>query len=205
MLKKVYLAECSSTYRSLLKGLLKPYTEEIVDLWENPSYPIEEQSQSLAIVDEDYLAKGPGPARSSLMQLFMEGRITQIPLILLERREKKISFRISPRAHRLRRPFYFQSLENIFRQLGIYAEFPEITSSIEAEIASQENEVLMSDNPLPPIEENISEKIEQAIAEAIQQANLSAKAQEVLEKTIRELVPSLAEKMIKEEIERLTK
>lgn len=192
MLKKVYLAECSETYRRLMQVLLKPYAHEIVDLWTDPVAPIQENIHCLLVVDEAFLAKGPGPARSVLTSLFMEGKITQSPLLILERRERQIPFRISSRAYKLRRPFLSQDLENIFEQLGHRAQFPE-------------SEVFMDENITPPVEENISEKIENSIQEILNQANLQGKAQEALEKAIREIVPSMAEKMIKEEIERLTR
>lgn len=192
MLKKVYLAEYSETYRHLLKALLKPFTHGIVDLWSEPAAQLEESPECLIVADEAFLAKGPGPARSALTSLFMEGRISQSPLLILERREKQIPFRINSRAYKLRRPFLTQDLENILGQLGHSPRFPE-------------SEAKMTEQSLPPVEENISEKIEQAISQALQDANLSQKTQEALEKAIREIVPSMAEKMIKEEIERLTR
>ncbi len=193
MLKKVYIAEYSHTYRQMLKALMKPFAQEIVDLWEDPANVLDESnSEQLVIVDEAFLSKGPGPARSTLCTLLMEGRITSLPLLVLERREKQLPFKISSRAFKLRRPFYSQDFDAILNQLGLKPHF-------------EKKEVIMTDTIIPPIEENISEKIEQAISQVLQEANLSQKTQEALEKAIRDIVPAMAEKMIKEEIERLTR
>lgn len=269
MLQKVYLAECSDTYRQILLKILAPFSVELVDLWQNPEISIQENPDCMLIVDEAFLAKGPGPARFYLCALFTEGRITQMPLLLLERREKLTQFRYNSRILKLRRPFLIEDLVKIFSQLGLQAEFNErelsmsenITpldsnievsetheespveslESLEAQETVESSEVLetletmeMMDNSetistetlevaksdeilLPQIEESpalenpvllsedINLKIEQAIKEAIAQSNLTEKAQEILEKAIRDTVPSIAEKLIKEEIERLTR
>ncbi len=51
----------------------------------------------------------------------------------------------------------------------------------------------------------MDDKINEAISKVLNEAKLEDKAQQALEKAIREIIPSMAEKMIKEEIERLTK
>ncbi len=274
MLQKVYLAECSDTYRQLLLKILSPFGTELVDLWSNPEIKIEENPDCMVIVDEAFLAKGPGPARFYLCALFTEGRITQNPLLLLERREKLTQFRYNSRILKLRRPFLIEDIVKIFSQLGLQAEFKERELSMsenitpldsvpeveeiqaepvmEASVDSVENaeslenleaqapvessevletletmemmddseaissevmeanesrkveEIILPENPIL-FSEDINLKIEQAIKEAISQSNLTEKAQEILEKAIRETVPSIAEKLIKEEIERLTR
>lgn len=195
MLKKIYLAECSNTYRHLLTEWLKPYTEELVDLWDQPAASIQENlPNQLLIIDETFLAKGPGPARSTLTSLVMEGKITSLPLLVLERREKLIPFKINSRALKLRRPFYSKDFDSIFETLGIKPYFPEKEVRMNEEYVSEKIETA-----------NLTPMIEQAIAQALNNANLPEKTQEALEKAICEIVPALAEKMIKEEIERLTK
>ncbi len=182
-LDQILIAECSFTYRKLFAEWLKPYAKHILDLWEEPSFFIDENRPlQLAIVDEAFLSKGPGPARSILLNLLADGRITRLPILILERREKQIPVRIHSRAFKLRRPFLSKELEGIFENLGIQPPFLEVI-----------------------MEENVSEKIEQAIALSLSQEKLAQKTQEALEKAIREIVPAMAEKLIKEEIERLTR
>jgi len=206
MLQKVFLAECSETYRKLLKDLLAPYAREIVDLWEDPAAALQESPECLAVVDEAFLARGPGPARSSLSAFLLEGRITQLPLLFLERRERQAPFRISSRAFKLRRPFATEDFERILTQLGAQAQFRE------KEVVMTENENPTQGQEAPQAQDlldaslaSLNERIEAAIREAIAQANLAGRAQEILEKAVRETVPDLAEKIIKEEIERLTR
>jgi hypothetical protein len=186
MLEILYLAECSNTYRSLIPRLVRGYVRKIVDLWENPSAPIEMSASShLLMVDEAFVVKGPGPARTVISSLLETRRIVTIPRIVLRRRETQIR-ELPHGVFQLRRPFYAHELEEILNHLC-----PKGRKVEEMNMSENQN----CDSPLTPSlspKERVSEEVLQALT------------REAIEKVVREMVPPIAEKIVLEEIRRLT-
>ncbi len=176
MLETLYLAETSQTYRELIPKLMRGYVREVIDLWEDPQTPIETGSpERLVMVDEAFVMRGPGPARMILQNLLDPRKIFLTPVILMTRREQYLR-EVSSRVFRLRRPFRSEELEGILNSLCP-------SGRIFSEVSMTENVIV------PPALDN--QKLEELTREAI-------------EKAVRELVPAMAEKMIQDEIRRLT-
>lgn len=202
MLQKVYLAECSETYRQLFMKLLAPFSQEVIDLWQNPDARIDESADCMIIADEAFLSKGPGTSRFNLCALFTERRITQASLLLLERREKTISLRLNSRVLKLRRPFLVEDLVKILSQLGLQAEFQEREAAMSESNIQTPSPVEVSDAPENPetiletsTEEQVEEASEEAILETAPEASVdSVDTQEVLEaapeEVLEEITPS---------------
>ncbi|MFO1519364.1 MAG: hypothetical protein U1F57_06865 [bacterium] len=181
MLDTLYLAECSQTYRQWIPQLLKGYVRNVVDLWENPSAPLAlHDPQNLLVVDEAFVVKGPGPARMSIASLLEPRKILTLPVILLMRRERKIG-EMPHGVFSLRRPFYHHELQTLLNEIC-----PEGRKYEEKMILENE----------PPVLAPSSAVLDE---ETLQQIT-----REAVEKAVREIVPALAEKIIREEIRRLT-
>jgi hypothetical protein len=186
MLERLYLAECSSTYRRLIPRLVEGYVREVVDLWEEPTRSIPaEDLHVMLMVDEAFVVRGPGPARSAISSLLQPRKIVTIPVIFLMRRERPFG-ELPYGLHLLRRPFYSEDLENILKFIC-----PE-GRKIEEVIMSEDQYSNSAEAPiLPPVSSLDEEALKNITREAV-------------EKAVREILPALAEKIIREEIRRLT-
>ena len=181
----LYLAECSGTYRRWIPKLFQGYVKEIVDLWETPFHPLDSGPGSVLVVDEAFVMKGPGPARMVISALLQPQKIVTLPVVFLMRRERPFGS-LPHGLHLLRRPFYSKDLEGVLNRI-----FPE--GRIHEEVSMSEDQNLCP----PPAEESKP-------AVLLDEETLKALTREAVEKAVKELVPAMAEKMIRDEIRRLT-
>ncbi len=186
----LYLAESTATYRQLIPRLVKGYFQNLVDLWENPSAVIDlNRSDTVLLIDEAFIHFGPGPARSTLQSLLEHQKITKLPVILLRRRQTP-RWKLPLRIHQLRRPFYFHELQSILDEVC-----PGGRQFME--------ETMIENETVGPISTPSSETTTPELP-GLDREEILRLTQETLEKVIRELIPPLAEKIIREEIQRLT-
>jgi len=183
MFKTVYLAECSKTYRQWLPRLLKGFVRQVLDLWDCPEVPIEcDSSENILIVDEAFLERGPAPAITAIAGLLEAQRIVAMPILVLRRRERRLG-ELSTHVMILRRPFYFRELEEWLERVR-----PKGRKSEEVRMSEDNYEKGNRVVDRPALDAEVLEKI----------------TREAIEKVVREMVPPMAEKIVREEIRRLT-
>ncbi|GEM_PF-3182767 len=191
MIQTLYLAECSKTYRQWIPQLFEGYASQVVDLWEYPETIIDSHApHHLLIADEAFVTKGPGPACTTIASLLEAKTIVTLPRLVLMRREKIIR-ELPHGVFQLRRPFYSEELEKILAKLC-----PEGRKMKEVPMEENTNLMPSSFTFFMSGEEETRSLDEEAIQKMTREA---------IEKAVREILPSIAEKIIREEIERLTK
>lgn len=208
----LYLAESSQIYRTWFKNFFANYFEEIVDLWEAPqTFFAEERSYDFLIVDEDFLHKGPGPAREKLRALLQPNRISALPILLLERRQKIQPLQFSDKVFKLRRPFHSKELKNILDQLQITVLSrsnvmnENMSSDLDSELLSSDldSEIILSEEESQNRNRD-QEQIVSTLNQFLHSDEFKKTIEESLQKAIQKIVPDIAERMIQDEIKRLT-
>jgi hypothetical protein len=167
-----------------------------VDLWDSPETPLVLDPGNLLMVDEAFLSKGPGPICTVIASLLEPRRIVTLPILVLRRREATLR-ELSPRVLQLRRPFYSSELAAVFDQFcpeGRILE--EVNMSEDSYSNSQRADRLVEGDPRATGD--------QPVAPTIDPASLERITREAIEKVVREMIPPMAEKIVREEIERLT-
>jgi len=195
MIQTLYLAECSKTYRQWIPRLLKGYVRECVDLWDSPDMSLVLDPGNLLMVDEAFLSKGPGPICTVMASLLEPRRIVTLPILVLRRREATLR-ELSPRVLQLRRPFFSSELAAV---LSHFCPKGRILEEVNMSEDSYSNSGRTGD---PVAGERVTG--DQPVAPTIDAATLEKITREAIEKVVREMIPPMAEKIVREEIERLT-